>query len=291
MNLATIRTRWAAVGAAVAVSLGAGGIGLISAAPLSTGERPVLVPVNCRLADTRPAPDTVGTRSTPLGAGETVTFNAHGTNGNCTIPADATALLLNVTALNITAPLTFLTLWNADQTQPLTSSLNPAAGQPPTPNAVTVDLSATGQFKLFNALGTLNVIIDVTGYYQDHNHDDRYYTEAEINAIVDAPTTPAGIADAVGLVDSTGSLNSGSANIASTTWNASLNRYEITFSNFGFFFSTDVALVTPAGTGSDITATTSSVGGTTLLVFLKNGAGTPVQSDFSFVVWNTGAES
>jgi hypothetical protein len=172
-----IRTRWAAIGAAVAVSLGAGGIGLITAAPLSSGERTVLVPLNCRLADTRPAPDTVGPKSSPLGAGETHTFSAHGTNGNCTIPADATALSLNVTALNTTAPLTFLTLWNADQAQPTTSSLNPAAGQPPTPNAVTVDLSATGQFKVFNALGTVNVIIDVTGYYQDHNHDDRYKIE------------------------------------------------------------------------------------------------------------------
>jgi hypothetical protein len=178
MNM--MRTRWAALGAAVAVSLGAGGIGLITAAPLSSGERTVLVPADCRLADTRPAPDNVGTRNTPIGAGATVTFGAHGTNGNCTIPADATALSLNVTALNVSAPLTFLTLWNADAAaQPTTSSLNPAAGEPPTPNSVIVDLSATGQFKLFNALGTVDVIIDVTGYYQDHNHDDRYYTKTE----------------------------------------------------------------------------------------------------------------
>lgn len=196
MNAGTFRTRWAAIGAAVAVTLGAGGIGLISAAPLTTGERPVLVPINCRLADTRPAPDTVGTRNTPIGAAETVTFNAHGTNGNCTIPADATALSLNVTALSVTAPLTFLTLWNADESQPVTSSLNPAAGQPPTPNAVTVDLSPTGQFKLFNALGTLNVIIDVTGYYHDHQHTVADITNepgiafTNLDQVVSATTTP-----------------------------------------------------------------------------------------------------
>jgi hypothetical protein len=175
-----IRTRWAAIGAAVAVTLGAGGIGLVSAGPLSSGARTVLVPANCRLADTRPAPDTVGPRTSPLGPAETYTLSAHGTNGNCTIPADATALALNVTALSATAPLTFLTLWNADQPQPTTSSLNPAAGQPPTPNAVNVDLSATGQFKIFNALGSVGVIIDVTGYYQDHNHDDRYDTRLQV---------------------------------------------------------------------------------------------------------------
>ena len=175
------RTRWAAIGAAVAVTLGAGGIGLVLAAPLSTGERTVLVPANCRLADTRAGATNVGTKTSPLGAGETHTFSAHGTNGNCTIPADATALNLNVTAVGATATRTFLTFWGADQPQPLTSSLNPAAGQPPTPNALTTDLSATGQFKTYNDVGSVNVIIDITGYYQDHNHDDRYYTKDQLD--------------------------------------------------------------------------------------------------------------
>ena len=107
-----LRIRWAAIGAAVAVTLGAGGIG-IARATVSTGARPIFVSITpCRLVDTRPAPSTVGARATPLNPNETATFTVHGTNGNCTIPAGAVAIDANVT---ITAPTSdgFLTVFPA----------------------------------------------------------------------------------------------------------------------------------------------------------------------------------
>ena len=57
----------------------------------------------------------------------------------------------------------------------------PQPGQPPTPNAVTTDLTSAGQFKIFNKQGNVNVFVDVVGYYANHNHDDRYYTKAQTN--------------------------------------------------------------------------------------------------------------
>jgi hypothetical protein len=52
--MSQIRTRWAAVGAAVAVTLGAGGIGLVDAAK-EDGARPVYTAITtCRILDTRP---------------------------------------------------------------------------------------------------------------------------------------------------------------------------------------------------------------------------------------------
>src|SRR6187549_2062151 len=97
------RARWAAIGAAVAVSLGAGGVA-VTHAVVSTGERDAFVPISpCRLFDLRPAPDTVGTRSTPLSASETYTQPVRGDNGLCHIPADATAVAMNVTAVGGTA--------------------------------------------------------------------------------------------------------------------------------------------------------------------------------------------
>jgi hypothetical protein len=48
---------------------------------------------------------------------------------------------------------------------------------------VTTALSALGQFNVFNLQGTVDVIVDVNGYYADHNHDDRYYTKAEVDAL------------------------------------------------------------------------------------------------------------
>ncbi len=190
MNITHIRTRWAAVGAAVAISLGAGGIG-ITHATTSSGPRAIYTPINpCRLADLRPAPDTVGPRTAGLGPDEVYTLSGWGTIGDCNLPAGTSGLALNVTAVGATAP-TFLRLWPANESQPATSNLNPVPGQPPTPNAVNVGLSPAGEFKVSNRFGTVSVIIDVVGVYDDHNHDDRYYTKAEVDAATGAARSTA----------------------------------------------------------------------------------------------------
>jgi len=133
----------------------------VDAAPGDTDTTFVAI-TPCRLADTRPAPDRVGTAGS-LGIDDTQTFAVHGSNGECTIPTDAVAVSLNVTAVGASEE-SFLTLWPGGA-QPLVSSLNPAPGEPPTPNAVTVSLSAAGGFDLYNFVGTVNVVIDVNGYH------------------------------------------------------------------------------------------------------------------------------
>lgn len=156
------RSRWAAIGAAIAVTLGAGGVLTGSAA---SGTESLFVPIApCRLADTRPGTDNVGPRATPLAADETYTPQVHGTNGRCTIPATATAISLNVTVANPSAA-SFLTVFPPDQPRPLAASLNWVAGQAPTPNAVTGTLSADGRIGLYNLSGTVDVIADIVGYY------------------------------------------------------------------------------------------------------------------------------
>jgi hypothetical protein len=180
----TYRARWAAIGAAVAVSLGAGGFGIASAT-ISSGERAVFVPITpCRVMDTRPAPETVGSRAAPLGAHDTHTITVVGASGNCNVPTEATGVVMNVTAVGPTQP-SFLTVFPFGATRPLASNLNFVAGQAPTPNAVTVDVPATGQVSFYNHEGTVNVIADIVGYYADHNHDDRYYTKDELDAYAD----------------------------------------------------------------------------------------------------------
>lgn len=150
-----------AVTAAVAATLTASWAWSVTAAPGDADA--TFVPITpCRLADTRPGDNRVGTQGA-FSPGDTKTFAARGTNGKCTIPADATALSLNVTALGA-SQLTFLTFWPGG-TRPVASSLNPAPGEPPTPNAVTTTLAGDGSFKVYNEVGTVNTIIDINGYY------------------------------------------------------------------------------------------------------------------------------
>ncbi|HRE01540.1 MAG TPA: hypothetical protein PLV68_09580, partial [Ilumatobacteraceae bacterium] len=96
------RARWAAIGAAVAVSVGAGGFGIANAIQYDNPKNVYIAITPCRLFDTRAGTDNVGTRSTPLGANETADFTATGSNGNCVLPASMQALQLNVTAVGAT---------------------------------------------------------------------------------------------------------------------------------------------------------------------------------------------
>ena len=149
----------AAIGVAGLVS-----VGLVRAeGPAGTAS--ALVPiVPCRLIDTRAGADNVGPRSTPLTQTETVTFAVTGTNGNCIIPSTATGIATNATAVNPTAA-SYVTIFPADAPRPTASNLNVIAGSPPTPNQVTVGLSADGKVSAYNNGGTLDLIIDVVGYY------------------------------------------------------------------------------------------------------------------------------
>ncbi len=125
-------------------------------------EDSTLVPMTpCRLVDTRAT-------GNPLGAGEVRTVESHGTNGpipgsQCSIPTDSVGLSMNVTAVDATAP-TYWTIWPDGEPQPEVSSLNPAPGQPPTPNAVITPTTA-GRFQVYNDAGTVEMIVDVNGYY------------------------------------------------------------------------------------------------------------------------------
>ncbi|BAN03794.1 hypothetical protein [Ilumatobacter coccineus] len=190
-KLGRLRTKWAALGAAVAVTLGAagiGGLGIVSA-EVSSGDRPVFVPITpCRLVDTRPAPLNTGVQPAPLGPTDTYVIQVRGNTDPCpaTIPSDAVGLAMNVTALRATQQ-TFLTFWG-DGANPGTANLNPSPGQPPTPNSVNTPLGSNGSFQMYNDAGTVEVVIDVNGYYVGHNHDDRYVKIGDLPAAVDAYT-------------------------------------------------------------------------------------------------------
>jgi hypothetical protein len=156
------RSRWAAIGAALAVAVGAGGLLTASAADSVPTTYVAITP--CRVVDTRAGADNVGPRATPIGDAETYSTPFVGAVGKCNIPANAVAVVLNLAIVNPTGN-SFLTVFPAGSSVPLAANLNYAAGQAPASNAATVQIGAGGQLSFFNLRGTVDVTADVSGYY------------------------------------------------------------------------------------------------------------------------------
>ena len=126
-----------------------------------------------RILDTRDGTGTGGAVR-PLGADQTITLQVAGstTRGGDFggVPATGVAgVILNVTATNATAA-SYLTIYPADTTRPIVSNLNFAPGRT-VPNRVMVKLSSgTGQVKIYNPAGSVDVIADVAGWFTDSTY-------------------------------------------------------------------------------------------------------------------------
>jgi hypothetical protein len=169
------RLRWAAIGAAVAVTFGAGGLFAVSAA---SPESSVVTLEPVRILDTRD-PVNVGLAGpfvSPVAQDLKVTGSVATTTGTKTVvPTGATGVFLNVTPVGSTAD-GFISVRPANATGlPSTSNVNFTTGAI-NPNAVLVELPVGGAddgnieitFDAFGAAGpTTDVIVDVVGYSTD----------------------------------------------------------------------------------------------------------------------------
>ena len=157
-----LRARWAAIGAAVAVSIGGGGLFVANAASGPASSVVMIDPV--RILDTRTDVGLPGPFVSPVSQKLQVTGAA--------VPAGATGVLLNTTVVGPTAD-GFLSIRPGDASgAPSTSSLNFKAGEV-VPNSVQVGLptsgATAGQIDItYDALGVsgpkTEVLIDVVGY-------------------------------------------------------------------------------------------------------------------------------
>ncbi len=166
----------------MAAAIGGALIGQVTGADavVSSGDRSVLVPIDpVRVLDTRPAPNgPIGVDApAKLGAQQTMSLGIAGTKG---IPVDATAAQLNVTTINASDE-SFLTVYPQGSPRPLASTMNPDLDVT-SYNGAVIALGAAGGISIYNHVGSVDVIIDVTGYYVDHTHDDRYYTKSQGDA-------------------------------------------------------------------------------------------------------------
>jgi hypothetical protein len=113
-----------------------------------------------RILDTR-------TTGGPFGPGETRTLQVTGVGAGTQIPDTATAAVLNVTEVNGSGS-SLLTIYPAQTTRPNASNLNFAA-HTTIANLVTVSLgivtSTQSGINIYNAIGSVNVLVDVEGYF------------------------------------------------------------------------------------------------------------------------------
>ena len=229
-----LRTRWAAIGAACAVTLGGGTLGIVQAS-VSSGDRAIYVPISpVRVLDTR-SDVGVATIQDATPALLTVTGNIATTDGQQNVvPTGASSVVINVTAINPTSD-GFVSLRPGDVTgAPSVSTLNVTVGGT-FPNGATITLPTTGGsagqiqiwYEAYAATGgTTDLLIDVVGYYIDHNHDDRYYTETEVDTALAGKANASDLTSALAGKANTSDLNTalvGKANISDVTSKADIS--------------------------------------------------------------------
>ena len=130
------------------------------ALPASTATAGMYNPVAPhRVLDTRIG---LGASKAQLCAGQVITVKIAGTAG---VPSTgATAVVLNVTAVNTVVAPSFVTVFPAGTTRPNTSNLNFVPGQT-VANRVVVPLGSNGSVSFYDFVGHLDVVADVNGWF------------------------------------------------------------------------------------------------------------------------------
>ena len=154
-----------------------------------------------RLLDTR---DPGGVSPGAFGSAETRTLSLAGAG----VPGDATAVVLNVTSTDTTAP-SFVTLWPTGAPRPVASNLNPQPGLTRA-NLTTVKVGAGTAVSIFNNSAATELIVDLLGYYgpagalgggaeffpvtPERHLDTRFGTGGVVGPVGNAGPTAVGIA-------------------------------------------------------------------------------------------------
>ena len=124
-----------------------------------------------------------------VAAGAPRELQVTGLGGANNVPANASAVVMNVTATGSSAG-SFLTAWPAGVAKPNASNLNFGAGQT-IPNLVTVKLgvgASAGRLAFATAVGSVDVIGDVVGYFDDGVGSGDLFTGVTPSRILDSRT-------------------------------------------------------------------------------------------------------
>ena len=192
------------------------------------------------------------------------------------VPTDASAVAINLTVTGgrKNGNYGFVTAYpctTSSDTPPNASSLNFENGVD-IANALNVTTSANGSICLY-VYGTADLIVDIAGYYADHNHDDRYYTKAQTDT---ALTNKANTTDlyqpvlpsAPRTLDSTGYVGWHTSIAIGTNGNPIISYHDDTNGDLKVAACTNPTCTTSTNTTLD---STGNVGYTTSITIGTNG--------------------
>jgi outer membrane protein assembly factor BamB len=152
------------------------------APPSGTAGGEVALPP-ARISDTRPGSGFPNAGS-GLATGGTYDVQVTGAGG---VPGTGVSgAILNVTATNTTST-SFLTVWPKNSTRPVASNVNWTGGQT-VPNRVIVPIDASGKVSVYNAVGAVDVVVDVSGYFTDATMTGKQFTPQTPIRILDTRT-------------------------------------------------------------------------------------------------------
>ncbi|MFI1524079.1 hypothetical protein [Kitasatospora cineracea] len=147
-------------------------------ADIDIADASTLVPLTpARLLDTR---DGTGAARAKVGPDSTLTLQVAGRAG---VPAEGvSAVVLNITATNPTGD-SYVTAYPHGRSRPSASSLNFAPGKT-VPNQVVVPV-VDGKVNLYNHVGSVDLIADISGYYTPGTAGSRYTALATPSRLLD----------------------------------------------------------------------------------------------------------
>jgi hypothetical protein len=122
------------------------------------------VPVTpTRMLDTRSG---LGAPKAKVDAGQSIALQITGrSTPQGTVPANATAVVMTVTAVNNSTVTNVRVYPSGAATVPTISNLNTTGANQTVPDLVTTALGSGGKASLFNAAGTTDLLADIAGYY------------------------------------------------------------------------------------------------------------------------------
>ena len=163
-----MRLRSAALAALVPVALASALLTSTETAQAATSAGSYHPVPQTRIVDTRFG---VGVPAGKVGPNGTLTFSPLGQGGVPT--TDVAAVVFNLTAVVPSAG-SFLTAYPTGPTKPEVSNLNVDAGVTRA-NQVTVPVGAGGAVSLYNAFGSVDILVDILGYYDTNGSSGGRY--------------------------------------------------------------------------------------------------------------------